>query len=146
MSIKEYSVFGSRSVPRLKNFLCVSSNKVALSKFLVNYISEKAPAPLDGGKEIHLAGADGLKARRITSTGTDYLEQECSHEESDTRMIFHAMLEDQRFREEGTTGRIIIKCPDTDVFVLAVHHFKELNNTDELWFQTGVLSTNKDMH
>ena len=122
---------------------------MTLLKFLVNYISEKAPdlAPLDGGKKIHLAGgADDLKARRITSTGTDYLEQECSHEESDTRMMFHALLEDQCFREEGTTGRIIIKCPDTDVFVLAVYHFIKLNITDELWLQTGVLSTNKDMH
>ena len=39
-----------------------------------------------------------------------------------------------------------LKKSDTDVFVLAVHHFMELNNTDELWFQTEVLSTNKDMH
>jgi hypothetical protein len=42
-------------------------------------------------------------------------------EEADTRMLLHAMHADKEFGRKNTKGRIIVKSPDTDVFVLCVH-------------------------
>ena len=51
----------------------------------------------------------------------------CSHEEADTRMLLHAMHADKEFGRKNTKGRIIVKSPDTDVFVLCVHFFPSMS-------------------
>ena len=68
----------------------------------------------------------------------------CSHEEADTRMIFHATHADKQFGMKHVKRRIIIKSPDTDVLVLAFHFFPSLKHTKELWFQTGSITSTKD--
>ena len=60
------------------------------------------------------------------------------------RMLLHAIHADKVFAESGVKGRIIIKSPDTDVLVLCVHYFSKLQHTQELWFQTGTVSSTKD--
>ena len=59
-------------------------------------------------------------------------------------MLLHAIHADKVFAEFGVKGRIIIKSPDTDVLVLCVHYFSKLQHTQELWFQTGTVSSTKD--
>ena len=59
-------------------------------------------------------------------------------------MLLHAIHADKVFAESGVKGRIIIKSPDTDVLVLCVHYFSKVQNTQELWFQTGIVSSTKD--
>ena len=49
------------------------------------------------------------------------------------------------FKEKNMTGRIIIKSPDTDVLVLAVHYFPQFENIDELWLETGTVTATKDL-
>jgi hypothetical protein len=58
-------------------------------------------------------------------------------------MLLHAIHADKVFAESGVKGRIIIKSPDTDVLVLCVHYFSKLQHTQELWFQTGTVSSTK---
>lgn len=41
-------------------------------------------------------------------------------------------------------GRIVIKSPDTDVLVLLVYYFSRMSNTNELWFQTSIITALKD--
>jgi hypothetical protein len=41
-------------------------------------------------------------------------------------------------------GRIVVKSPDTDVLVLLVHYFRNMKNTSEPWFQTGLITSTKD--
>jgi hypothetical protein len=60
------------------------------------------------------------------------------------RPVVHAIHADKVFAESGVKGRIIIKSPDTDVLVLCVHYFSKLQHTQELWFQTGTVSSTKD--
>jgi hypothetical protein len=59
-------------------------------------------------------------------------------------MLLHAMHADKEFGRKNTKGRIIVKSPDTDVFVLCVHFFPSMSNTKELWFQTGTITRTKD--
>ena len=48
------------------------------------------------------------------------------------------------FAESDVKGRIVIKSPDTDALVFCVHYFSKLQHTQELWFQTGTVSSTKD--
>jgi hypothetical protein len=61
-------------------------------------------------------------AKKISSVGvSSCADLSCSHEEADTRMLLHAMHADKEFGRKNTKGRIIVKSPNTDVFVLCVH-------------------------
>ena len=59
-------------------------------------------------------------------------------------MLLHVIHADRIFGEKRTKGRIIVKSSHTDVLVLCVHYFPSLQHTDELWFQTGAISSTKD--
>lgn len=68
-----------------------------------------------------------------------------NHEEADTRMILHAIYANDQFKLKEVQGRIIIKSPDTDVLVLAIHHFPKMSNTSELWIETGRVTGTTDL-
>ena len=53
------------------------------------------------------------------------------HEEADTRMLLHA----QDCTQDHP--RIVIQSPDTDVAVLCVYFYNQINS-QQLWFRTGV--------
>ena len=59
-------------------------------------------------------------------------------------MLLHVIPADRMCGEKRTKGRIIVQSRDTDVLVLCVHYFPSLQYTDELWFQTGAISSTKD--
>ena len=67
-----------------------------------------------------------------------------TQEEADTRIIVHALYSDKLYQENNVQGRIIVKCPDTDVLVLLVHYFSKMKNTSGLWFQTGLITSTND--
>ena len=67
-----------------------------------------------------------------------------TQEKADTRMILHSVYADSNIFSNDRKGRIIIKSSDTDVLVLCVHYFPKLENTEEMWFQTGSVSNLKD--
>lgn len=84
--------------------------------------------------------------KKVCSTGiSDCSDLYSSHEEADTRIILHALHADKMFGLKGTKGRIIIKSPDTDVLILAVHFFPTFQHTQELWFQTGSVTNTRDL-
>jgi hypothetical protein len=88
---------------------------------------------------------DPYVANKISSVGvSSCADLYCSHEEADTRMLPHAMHADKEFGRKNTKGRILVKSPDTDVFVFCVHFFPSMSNTKELWFQTGTITRTKD--
>lgn len=140
----------SRLIPDWKKFLGVTANKQALLRFIGEFIlchHDEVYETLSVDDELYVAGvfSDPIFVKKITSSGIS----ECqalysSHEEADTRMILHATYADQTFGEKNIRGRIIIQSPDTDVLVLAVHFFPTFKHTDELWFQTGGITSSKD--
>jgi hypothetical protein len=95
---------------------------------------------------MYLAGAgnDPMSVTNIFSGEVSKsVELFSTHEEADTRMLLHAIHADKVFAESGVKGRIIIKSPDTDALVLCVHYLSMLQHTQELWFQTGTVSSTK---
>ena len=67
-----------------------------------------------------------------------------TQEEADTRMILQALHADNRRKELGKQGRIIIKTSDTDVIVLCIYFDTQMTNTSELWVQMRNVSSVKD--
>ena len=97
-------------------------------------------------KTLYLVGSgNGEEVLRITHTGiVKAHDLFSSHEEADSKIIFHAVSSDKVFAKSNRNGRIIINSPDTDVLVLAVHYYQYLTNTAKLWIHTGNVTTTAD--
>ena len=111
-----------------KNFLHNSNNKTAfynlLARWIISHpICKDMVATID-----HEA---------ITNSQTITLDNitPCNHEEADTRLFLHALNASMN----GHTS-LTIRSSDTDVLVIAIHHFKDLK-LEHLWIATG---TGKD--
>lgn len=79
-----------------------------------------------------MGSKDGTKAVSCIQGSFEIVPQLLSdHEEADTRLLLHAKHVSQ------TYPRIVMQSPDTDVAVLCIAHFEELQCL-ELWFQTVV--------
>ena len=76
------------------------------------------------------------KDETIVSTQNDMSDveylQPCSHEEADTRILFHVA----HCARQGLR-KLVIRTVDTDVVVLTIGHFPALR-LDELWVRFGV--------
>ena len=123
---RKYHVMGGRPVPPWKKILNVPSNKQALVAFLCNHMETNA-------KSIGLAGVQ--EAVDFYST----------HEEADTKMILHAVHANNVFERNDITGRVIIKTPDTDVLVLAIHYYLQMDRVKEFWIETGTVTRTTDL-
>ena len=132
---REHNVIGGSSLPPWKKFLSVSSNKESLADFLCDYIKKHGATWLSEHREceIILAGGlkDGTKVISLTSNGAQEVTNlQCTQEEADTRMIFHAVKADLYFKENSVKGRVIIKSKDTDVLVLAIYYHPQMKNVN----------------
>ena len=113
-----------------KEFLRVDENKVELFKFLCDHSTKMA---LEDGKVLISTYGNGVKC---SSPGIDLSRLfPCSHEEADTRILFHAL--DAGIQK---LHRISSRTVDTDVVVLAITCFEQLQ-LEELWIAFG---TGKD--
>ena len=93
--------------------------------------------------KLFLAGGfnSAEETKCISSDGVKQASALCStQEEADTRMLLHAAHANDTFSAAGIQGRIVIKSPDTDVLVLAVHYFPQMDSVKERWIETGVVS------
>ena len=144
-SRKIFQVIDGRQFPDWKKFITVDSNKQALLKFLgesiVKHHEGSQPNRLALSESIYLAGDgnDPISVINIFSGGLSNSVVLFSTQEE-----AHAIHADKLSAESGVKGRIIIKSPDTDVLILCVHYFANLQHTLELWFQTGTVSSTKD--
>jgi hypothetical protein len=68
-----------------------------------------------------------------------------TQEEADTHIVLHALNADKLYRENKVKGRIVVKSPDTDVLVLMIHYFPQMTGTCEVCFQTGMVTSIKDL-
>ena len=129
--IKIYSM--AQKVPRQwKKFLSCGENKEELMKFIYSSWIKADPTLLKG-IEVYLAHEE-MCHKFIASSGllTCHVVDEltCDHEEADTRMLTHACHASQ------LCNNIVIKSPDTDVFLIALNASLEINAN--LFFETGV--------
>jgi hypothetical protein len=83
--------------------MSVTANKQALLQFMGDFIVQKHGrlfGSISDCDELYITGifSDPLFVKRISSTGvTECKDLYCSHEEADTRMIFHATHADKQF-------------------------------------------------
>ena len=56
----------------------------------------------------------------------------------------HVSSSNTAFGSSGVKGNVIIKSPDTDVPVLAVHCFPKMDHIDCIWIETGVITNTTD--
>ncbi|XP_070581399.1 uncharacterized protein [Ptychodera flava] len=109
----------SLNMPRqLKKFLASGKNKESLLLFLFESWKEYESECLQG---ITMYVTKGELCYRLRSANgvmdvTEIPELQCDHEEADTRLLLHA----QHASRVGEVDNIVIRSPDTDVFMLAV--------------------------
>ena len=117
----------------MKKFLMNKKNKSNLIAFLISDWCKTMQNKLTEHQSVVLADEEGY-AVIVTQTGTSNIPELYSdHEEADSRMFAHAKYA----VDNQEAGRIVITSPDTDVAVLCIYHFSELDPA-ELWFATGV--------
>ena len=117
---KQYQVSDNNPIPPWQKFMAVSSNKLALTRYLTSYIIKKAPTAhnLFDNREIIIAGGtiDPTATLRLTRGHCDEVKDLFSvQEEADTRILLQAVHADQHYRMSQTFGEITIKshrCPD----------------------------------
>jgi len=63
-----------------------------------------------------------------------------SQEEAHTGMLLLVSFSNTAFGCSCVTGNVVIKSPDTDVLVLAVHYFPKMDHIDGIWIETGVIT------
>ena len=81
---------------------------------------------------------DSSITKKITWTSCDVVPDLSSNQTKlDSRIFFLLSHIDKFFIENGCTGKAVIYSVDSDIMVLALHHFQYFSNIDLMWFETG---------
>lgn len=112
-------------------FLLNGKNKTELFKFL----AAKLTSECIDGDPIIVSTTEQQVVTSNTTLDNMPLITPCNHEEADTRMLLHANHASKTGHEHVT-----IRSADTDVLILSVHFFKDLN-LQCLWVATGIGSS-----
>ena len=117
-------------------FLEKAENKSRFTAFLCEQWCITAQRHLKPEQSLVLGGGftDNIEAVCITHNQVLFQDHiSCSHEEADTRIMLHCKTAvDDGFK------RLVIWSPDTDVFILGIYVFHQLEFLQEFWFKTGV--------
>ena len=125
-----------------KKFLKFGKNKEALVQFLFQHWCTCKSGILHGltlyvshGNECHQLLPAAADDREVIVQMIDDLC--CDHEEADTRLLLHAS-------HATDYQNIIIRSPDTDVFILLIHFCSDIGGS--LYFLTGLKDTARVLH
>ncbi|XP_038063921.1 uncharacterized protein LOC119734467 [Patiria miniata] len=124
----------SQPVPKQwKKYLANGFNKEQLVEFLFNTWRNCDVKSLKG---VTLTVAHGMLCHAISANNgnvdvEEVTELHCSHEEADTRMFLHAS-----YIAKSCNSDIVIKSPDTDVFVIGIA-LSSNHISSNLYFRTG---------
>ena len=112
-----------------KSFISSTENKADLAAFLSGAL-EKKTEELDKEYELVLGGGFENILEVWSSKERNIENLKSSHEEADTRLILHA-------NDAYMNGyqRVVIRCRDTDVLVLAIGFVSQLS--PEVWICAG---------
>ncbi len=116
-----------------KKFLACSYNKQQLAKFLLH---EWGYCQVNELKGVTLVVATNEQCHSIQVINGQVEVQPvqelfCNHKEADTRMFLNA----QCIAKSSNNAPVIIRSPDTDVFIIAVASTKDIGSP--LYFHTG---------
>ena len=126
----------SQNVPKQwKKYLSVGENKESLIAFLCDHWCSYTSSQLGIVDSLYVTSKEKCfhfsrgKSEDDLVVRTEMLELECNHEEADTRLLFHAK------HAASTNDAVVIKSPDTDVFVLCLAMQRAIEK--DIFFMTG---------
>lgn len=123
----------------LTSMFKVAEFKKQLLRFLFREFEDQIYAPIIGNKLLYVSCDNECKklfcVDGVLKTEFDP-ELYGSHEEGDTRVMFHAMHVDR-----NNPGSISVRANDTDILIVLLTSSHLLENS-HLWFDTGFDSTN----
>ena len=124
-----------QKVPRqFKKFLSVGKNKESLIEFFQHLKHVGKLSNLIGNVELFVS--HGEMCHRFCTNNREKVQvEECKelfsdHEEADTRLLLHAK------QASKTHNHVVIRSPDTDVFILLLGHNSAIPTA--LYFDTGI--------
>lgn len=134
----EYTISGPDQArpPDFIKELRNSKFKEALVRFLINHWANEEFAELIGGKIVYL---NFDKCYRFMSQGNKMLREidpilSCpSHEEADTKMIYHVAT----LGEDYTGGNVLLRCSDTDILIILLGNLKYIKRSYNIWMEVG---------
>lgn len=132
---KEFCVTSNLDIPEWKQFMANPKNKANLLHFLYSSLCETSIVLPDDVNFI-LGGMDREDSGHTVSisklTTTDLQSLSCvEHEEADTRLIAHIAYCVDHLKYE----RAVVYATDTDIAMLCMYHFCQLEGLKELWIQ-----------
>ena len=110
---------------------CIKS-KEELTKLYTRYLTENCHQLLQNNVTVYIAGSIGQKTLKICNNVVSFVQDlESNHEEADSRMLLHLAF-------AGSSGakKAVVVNPDTDAFVLLIHHYINLK-VENIFFKTG---------
>ena len=111
-----------------RSFLCLEQNKTELFRYLSTTIIQHG----DRGDVIMICAYDDTRISDSNELDLSNLTP-CNHEEADTRVFLHV----KDMTQQGHT-KMVIRTVDTDVLVLAVSVYEQLQKEmEELWVDFG---------
>ncbi|XP_071812536.1 uncharacterized protein [Apostichopus japonicus] len=122
-----------------KKYLANGFNKEQLVNFLFDSWSTYGEEDLKG-ISVYIAHAEQchlITASNGTTNIQEVPELHCTHEEADTRMLLHA-----KYASDMGSKDIVIKSPDTDVFIIGIAMSPKLESS-KLYFNTGKEEKNR---
>ena len=137
--IETYITNVDQSLPiEMDRFWSVGKNKVAFQRLFIKWMMQDQSRN-ESNKTIFLGGShrEGDHLCFSVTDGNVSLEHllECSHEEADDRVLFHA----SHAVKCGHFKSVAIASPDVDIFVNSTHHYNKLihNDLEDLWMICG---------
>ena len=131
---------GKMTIPDWKSSLVSSSLKAELTKVYTVYLGQHYHKYITMTQHKYVIGGLGEKALKVSSDVVHVMEQlRSNHEEADTRMVLHVA-----YKARQGAKRIIVSRPDTDLFILLVYHFHQLDMS-EVFLKTGTKSIHADL-
>lgn len=131
-----YQITGGEQT-RPADFSTVLKNinfKEALVKFILNDWRSPAMAPFIKNKTIYVNYQTCYKYEELNGTVLRTEEENLAcpgHEESDTKVIFHACQVEQ-------DSNVVIRCSDTDILIIALGNMQFTNENVKIWLKVGV--------
>ena len=129
----------STKMPRdFASFMKNSDNKRQLLKFILcEWCQPEYAGKLFGRTVLFVSEDSCVELRRVDGTSITVTEIAALHstqEEADTRIVFHCIYAAEHHMSE-TTKSIVVKSPDTDVFVILLSHATKIDAS--IIFETG---------
>ena len=135
-----------QTVPKQwKKFMSSGQNKESLMAFLSEHWKKCKTSQLQSLSNVYITSKEKCQ---VLAPGTfiddavvcyDCIELESNHEEADTRLLLHAK------HAMNTCDSVIIKSPDTDVFILCIAMQKTLGSNN-LFMMTGTGKRYRTIH